>query len=88
MLFCATRCVVDHENTQREWCIVIKAYKLTVFEILRYLCVCTIPTFRVYQSLVVQSQSEKQVMDSFGNIFARISHGCWDYGRELHCYKY
>jgi len=26
-------------------------------------------------------------MDSISNLVPRISHGCWDYGGELHCYK-
>ena len=35
MLFHATRCVIGHEVLKNEWYIVIKAYKFTVFEILR-----------------------------------------------------
>jgi len=36
MLFSATGCVVRHMKTlEDEWYVVIKAYKLTVFEILR-----------------------------------------------------
>ena len=56
MLFCATRRVVGHEALENEWYIVIKAYKFTVFDILRdfflhyyILRVHTIPTYRVYQ---------------------------------------
>ena len=33
--FSTTRCVVGHEALKNEWYVVIKAYKFTVFEILR-----------------------------------------------------
>jgi len=55
MLFCATGRVVGHETFKDEWHIIIKAYKFTVFEILRdflychILCCLCYPYCRVYQ---------------------------------------
>ena len=39
MLFCATGCVIGHEALKNEWYIVIKVYKLAIFEILGEFCI-------------------------------------------------
>ena len=51
MLFHATKHVVGHEALKNEWCIVIKAYRFSVFEILRdfVLSYIVCPRYPVYQ---------------------------------------
>ena len=41
MLIRTTRHVAGHETLENEWYVVIMAYKLTIFEILRLLCIIT-----------------------------------------------
>ena len=41
MLFHTTRRVVGHEALENEWYVIVKAYKFTVFEVLRDIaCLC------------------------------------------------